>query len=120
MEEFNEYLLDTFMSNLNMSTLSKSDVRKMKMELQNLRKEKTKLVTLKNLTKPADLSPLISQAPITNEKARSQQTSKFATTKISQLDKKEETIATVSNYYKYFLFVFFISSCNKYFLFLFH
>ncbi|XP_011329580.2 kanadaptin [Ooceraea biroi] len=90
MEEFNEDSLDAFMSNLNTSTLSKSDVKKMKIEMQNLRKEEMKLVKLINLTKPADLPPLICQAPIEDEKDMSQQTSKFPAKKISQLEKRRK------------------------------
>lgn len=117
MGEFNEDSLDAFMSSLNTSTLSKNDVKKMKVELQNLRKEEMKLVKLINLTKPADLPPLICQAPIENDKDRSQQKSNFATKTISQIEKRRKLFeARVSNY---FLFVCFYFSTHKYFLLLF-
>lgn len=63
--ESNEDSLDVFMSSLNRFTLSKSDMTKMKVELQNLRKEEVKLVKLINLAKPANLPPLV--IPVSKE-----------------------------------------------------
>ncbi|XP_076754120.1 kanadaptin [Xylocopa sonorina] len=55
-----EDALDAFMSSLSSFTLTKSDVAKMKLELQNLRKEETNLIRLLNLTRPANLPALSS------------------------------------------------------------
>ncbi|KAL0128188.1 hypothetical protein PUN28_003444 [Cardiocondyla obscurior] len=86
--ESSEDSLDAFMSNLNTSTLSKGDIIKMKVELQNLRKEETKLIKLINLTRPANLPPLVSQVP--EDKDDVQQKSKLSTKKISQLEKRRK------------------------------
>ena len=53
-----EDALDAFMSSLSSSALTKSDIAKMKLELQNLRKEETGLVKLLNLTQPVNLPAL--------------------------------------------------------------
>ncbi|CAL7952578.1 unnamed protein product [Xylocopa violacea] len=55
-----EDALDAFMSSLSSFTLTKSDIAKMKLELQNLRKEETNLIRLLNLTRPANLPALSS------------------------------------------------------------
>jgi len=96
------------MSNLNTTVLSKNDMKKMKVELQNLRKEEANLMKLINFTKPTDSLSLICQAPIRDEKDKSQQTSKrFATKKISQYEKRRKLFETrVSNHFS-FLFSFF-------------
>ncbi|XP_017764458.1 PREDICTED: kanadaptin isoform X2 [Eufriesea mexicana] len=47
--------LDAFMLSLNSFALTKSDIAKMKLELQNLRKEEANLIKLLNLTQPANL-----------------------------------------------------------------
>lgn len=89
--ESSEDSLDAFMSNLNTSTLSKSDIMKMKVELQNLRKEEMQLVKLINLTKPANLPPLVSQVQTEEKKNDSQQKSKnLSMKKISQLEKRRK------------------------------
>lgn len=88
-KESNEDTLDAFMSSLNTSTLSKSDITKMKVELQNLRKEEINLVKLINLTKPADLPPLGSKVQ-PEDKTDSQQEAKLSTRKISQLEKRRK------------------------------
>ncbi|KMQ85521.1 Kanadaptin [Lasius niger] len=88
--ESNEDSLDAFMSNLNTSSLSKSDVIKMKMELQNLHKEEIRLVKLINLTKPANLPPLVSQVQAEDKKDDLQQKSKASAKKISQLEKRKK------------------------------
>ncbi|XP_029679516.1 kanadaptin isoform X2 [Formica exsecta] len=88
--ESNEDSLDAFMSNLNTSSLSKSDVINMKVELQNLHKEEIKLVKLINLTKPANLPPLVSQVQAEDKKDDQQQKSKASTKKISQLEKRKK------------------------------
>ncbi|CAD1480159.1 unnamed protein product [Heterotrigona itama] len=53
-----EDALDAFMSSLSSSALTKSDVAKMKLELQNLRKEETGLLKLLNLIQPVNLPAL--------------------------------------------------------------
>lgn len=53
-----EDALDAFMSSLNSFTLTKSDITKMKLELQGLRKEEADLIKLLNLTRPANLPTL--------------------------------------------------------------
>ncbi|XP_011870899.1 PREDICTED: kanadaptin [Vollenhovia emeryi] len=88
--ESNEDSLDAFMLSLNTSTLSKGDITKMKVELQNLRKEEMKLVKLINLTKPANLPPLVSQEQAENEKNDVQQSSKLSMRKVSQLEKRRK------------------------------
>ncbi|XP_050453381.1 kanadaptin [Cataglyphis hispanica] len=88
--ESNEDSLDAFMSNLNTSSLSKSDVIKMKVELQNLHKEEIRLVKLINLTKPANLPPLVSQVQAEDKKDCQQQKSKTSMKKISQLEKRKK------------------------------
>lgn len=55
-----EDALDAFMSSLNSSSLTKNDIAKMKVELQHLRKEEASLIKLLNLTRPANLPPLVS------------------------------------------------------------
>ncbi|XP_077266289.1 kanadaptin isoform X1 [Temnothorax americanus] len=86
--ESNEDSLDAFMSSLNTSTLSKSDITKMKVELQNLRREEMKLLKLINLTKPANLPPLVSQ--VQAEDKDDQQKSKPSARKVSQLERRRK------------------------------
>ncbi|EGI64939.1 PREDICTED: kanadaptin [Acromyrmex echinatior] len=90
--ESNEDSLDAFMSSLNTSTLSKSDITKMKVELQNLRKEEIQLVKLVNLTKPANLPPLVSQVQTENksDSKNLQQKSNYSMKKISQLERRRK------------------------------
>lgn len=57
-ETTEEDALDAFMSSLSSSALTKTDVAKMKLELQNLRKEEASLTKLLNLTRPANLPAL--------------------------------------------------------------
>lgn len=105
--ESNEDSLDAFMSNLSQSSLSKSDITKMKVELQNLRKEEMRLVKLVNLTRPANLPPLISTCQIQDKTDNLQEKSKSSPRKISQLEKRRKLFETkVSNY---FLNIFFFS-----------
>lgn len=102
--ESNEDSLDAFMSNLNTSTLSKSDMTKMKVELQNLRREEMNLVKLINLTKPANLPPLVSQVQAEAKKDDLQQKSK-SMRKVSQLERRRKIFeANVSNLFSSFLF----------------
>lgn len=97
-EKSNEDSLDAFMSSLNTSTLSKSDITKMKVELQNLRKEEMKLVKLINLTKPANLPPLVSQMQAEDKKDDLQKKSKLSIKKVSQLERRRKLFETnVSN-----------------------
>lgn len=94
----NEDSLDAFMSSLNTSTLSKSDITKMKVELQNLRKEEMNLVKLINFTKPANLPPLVSQVQAEDKKDDLQQKSKLFIKKVSQLERRRKLFeANVSN-----------------------
>ncbi|XP_012058996.1 PREDICTED: kanadaptin [Atta cephalotes] len=90
--ESNEDSLDAFMSSLNTSTLSKSDITKMKVELQNLRKEEIQLVKLVNLTKPANLPPLVSQVQTEDrsDNKNLQQKSNYSMKKISQLERRRK------------------------------
>lgn len=57
------------MSNLNSSTLDKTEIRKMKIELLNLRKEEMQLLKLINIAKPANLPPLKPHVPIITKKS---------------------------------------------------
>lgn len=66
-ESSEEDALDAYMLNLSSSVLCKGDVAKMKLKLQNLRKEKESLVTLLKLTQPANLPPLPDEAQKPNE-----------------------------------------------------
>lgn len=103
-KESNEDSLDAFMSSLNTSTLSKSDITKMKVELQNLHKEEMKLVKLINLTKPADLPPLVSQVQVEERKDNQQQKSKLSMRKVSQLERRRKLFeANVNNLFLYSL-----------------
>jgi len=106
--EFQEDSLDAFMSNLNTTVLNKNDIKKMKVELQNLRKEEINLMRLINFTKPTDSLSLIRQAlSIKDEKDKSQQISKFATKKISQFKKRRKLVDTrVSNYFPFLFYIF--------------
>lgn len=61
-----EDALDAFMSSLSSSALTKSDIAKMKLELQNLRKEEAGLVKLLNLTQPVNL-PALSYSGTTDQ-----------------------------------------------------
>lgn len=63
-ETTDEDALDAFMSSLNSSALTKSDIAKTKVELQNLRKEESSLTKLLNLTRPANLPPLVSNEEV--------------------------------------------------------
>lgn len=102
--ESNEDSLDAFMSSLNTSTLSKGDITKMKVEMQNLRREEMKLVKLINLTKPADLPPLVSQVQAEDKKDDLQQKSKLSMRKVSQLERRRKLFeANVSNPFLYSL-----------------
>ncbi|XP_012281018.1 kanadaptin [Orussus abietinus] len=67
-EDTNEDALDAFMSNLSSSVLTKSDIIKMKSELQNLRKEEASLIKLVNIAKPANLPPLKPQVILEDSK----------------------------------------------------
>lgn len=58
MEDGDEDALEAFMSTLETSTLDKTEIRKKKMELVNLKKEETRLLKLINIAKPANLPPL--------------------------------------------------------------
>lgn len=97
-KESSEDSLDAFMSSLNSSTLSKSDITKMKVELQNLRKEEVNLIKLINLAKPANLPPLVSQIQ-TEDKKYQTQGSKLSMKKSSQLEKRRKLFeSTVSDH----------------------
>lgn len=87
-KESSEDSLDAFMSSLNTCTLSKSDITKMKVELQNLRKEEMNLIKLINLTKPADLPPLVSKVQAESKNDLQQEAK--PTRKISQLEKRRK------------------------------
>lgn len=98
-KESNEDSLDAFMSSLNSSTLSKSDITKMKVELQNLRKEEVNLIKLINLAKPANLPPLVSQIQTEDKKYQTHQGSKLSMKKSSQLEKRRKLFeSTVSDH----------------------
>lgn len=57
-ETSDEDALDAFMSNLKSALPNKSEIVKMKLELQTLRKEEMRLINLVNIAKPANLPPL--------------------------------------------------------------
>lgn len=102
-EKSNEDSLDAFMSSLNTSTLSKSDITKMKVELQNLRKEEMKLVKLINLTKPANLPPLVSQMQTEDKKDDRQKKSKLSIKKVSQLERRRKLFETNVIHFVFYL-----------------
>ncbi|KAL6433211.1 hypothetical protein ACFW04_006434 [Cataglyphis niger] len=115
--ESNEDSLDAFMSNLNTSSLSKSDVIKMKVELQNLHKEEIRLVKLINLTKPANLPPLVSQVQTEDKKDCQQQKLKTSMKKISQFEKRKKHFEAKVNYlFYYYLFFFFKEFSKEFFI----
>lgn len=58
------------MSSLDSSTLSKTEVRKKKMELLNLRREEMQLLKLINIVKPANLPPLTRHVPVLTKKSK--------------------------------------------------
>lgn len=122
-KESSEDSLDAFMSSLNSSTLSKSDITKMKVELQNLRKEESKLIKLINLAKPANLPPLVSQASTEDKTYQTYQRSKFSMKKSSQLERRRKLFqASVSDYsvpYCLLSYCLIFLTYEKYFLFLF-
>ncbi|KOC68793.1 Kanadaptin [Habropoda laboriosa] len=66
-ETTEEDALDAFMSSLSSYALTKSDIAKMKLELQNLRREEAGLIKLLNLTRPANLPALSSPPESTNK-----------------------------------------------------
>lgn len=105
--ESTEDSLDAFMSSLNTSTLSKSDITKMKVELQNLRREEMKLIKLINLTKPANLPPLVSQVQAEDRKDDLQQKSKLSIRKVSQLEKRRKLFEANVRYLFSYSFIFF-------------
>lgn len=103
--ESNEDSLDTYISlYLHLPTLSKSDKKKMKIELQNLHKEETKLIKLINLVKPANL-PLVSKVCI-ESKDNEKQKITHSTKKISQLEKRRKLFEKVSRFYLYIILLF--------------
>jgi len=108
--ESNEDSLDAFMSSLNTSTLSKSDITKMKVELQNLRKEEIQLVKLVNLTKPANLPPLVSQVQIEDrsDNKNLQQKSNYSMKKISQLERRRKLFEANVSIFLLFILLFFM------------
>lgn len=57
-ESSDEDALDAFMSTLKSALPNKSEIIKMKFELQTLRKEEMRLIKLVNIAKPANLPPL--------------------------------------------------------------
>ena len=57
-DDSNVDALDAFMSSLDTSVLDKTEIRKMKIDLLNLRKEEAQLLKLINIAKPANLPPL--------------------------------------------------------------
>ncbi|XP_046422207.1 kanadaptin [Neodiprion fabricii] len=63
-ESSDEDALDAFMSNLKTVALNKSEIVKMKIELQTLRKEENRLINLVNIAKPANLPPLKPQTSL--------------------------------------------------------
>lgn len=64
--------LDAFMSTLTSSVFDKTEIRKMKMDLINLRKEELQLVKLINIAKPANLPPLKPSVSNTDQTIKSQ------------------------------------------------
>ncbi|XP_015602841.1 kanadaptin [Cephus cinctus] len=95
-EDSIEDALDAFMSDLKSSTMSKSDITKLKLELQNLRKEEARLIKLVNIAKPANLPSL---TPHVRKGETGQTDKKFEkvipmvghTKKLKPLSKKSET-----------------------------
>ncbi|XP_076663248.1 kanadaptin isoform X2 [Andrena cerasifolii] len=69
-----EDALDAFMSSLSWFALTKSDIAKMKIELQCLRKEETSIIKLLNLTRPANLPALICHTATTDQVTRNVKT----------------------------------------------
>lgn len=65
-ESSDEDALDAFMSNLKSVVFNKSEIIKMKLDLQALRKEETRLINLVNIAKPANLPPLKPQKATTD------------------------------------------------------
>lgn len=58
------------MSTLDTSVVDKVELRKMKMELLNLRKEETQLLKLINIAKPANLPPLKPHVSSSSKKSK--------------------------------------------------
>lgn len=58
------------MSTLDSSALDKTEIRKMKIELLNLRKEEMQLLKLINIAKPANLPPLKPHVPTITKKLK--------------------------------------------------
>ena len=71
MDHPNTDALDAFMSSLDSSTLDKTEIRKLKIELINLRKEEMQLLKLINIAKPANLPPLKPHVPLVTTKLKS-------------------------------------------------
>ncbi|KZC08662.1 PREDICTED: kanadaptin [Dufourea novaeangliae] len=82
-ETSEEDALDAFMSNLNSSTLTKSDIAKMKVELQAVRKEEAGIIKLLNLTRPANLPALVQQDVTSDQEVGRVKTNMNATQEIS-------------------------------------
>lgn len=62
--------LDAFMSTLDSATLNKIEIRKIKIELMNLRKEELQLLKLINIAKPVNLPPLKPYVPSVAKKSK--------------------------------------------------
>ncbi|XP_001601225.2 kanadaptin isoform X1 [Nasonia vitripennis] len=70
LNDSNEDALDAFMSTLDSAALDKTEIRKMKIELLNLRKEEMQLLKLINIAKPANLPPLKPHVPTIAKKSK--------------------------------------------------
>nr|XP_034187012.1 kanadaptin [Osmia lignaria] len=87
-----EDALDAFMSSLNSSSLTKNDIAKMKVELQNLRKEEASLIKLLNLTRPANLPPLVSSNVNTEQITHRGKATETVTQGSSEVNKIQDSL----------------------------
>lgn len=92
-ESVEEDALDAFMSSLSSFALTKSDIAKMKLELLNLRKEEASLIKLLNLTRPANLPPLLSYDTNTDQAIRKIKTETERETKTNEI---QSTVSKIS------------------------
>ncbi|KAJ8666909.1 hypothetical protein QAD02_008571 [Eretmocerus hayati] len=94
-DDSSEDALDAFMSSLGSSTFDKTEMRRMKIDLINLRKEEMQLLKLINIAKPANLPPLKPYVP--NEEKISRKRSEDTKSEVCQKIRKKVPLKVVDD-----------------------
>lgn len=92
MENADEDALDAFMSSLETSALDKTEIRKKKIDLLNMKKEETRLLKLINIAKPANLPPL---KPYTEKLPKEELKESLVSEKKSSIQKPKSKLITM-------------------------